>query len=179
MISHLSPAALGPMKAQQVRQRSMPPDPAALRDQQHLFIIACARRPFLEPQAAMRPEGLPIHRRPLGRRVQRHQCRQRRRSQTSPSTTRNKASNTGRRGLSVRKPRQTCARTSCAWFVRRQMPCAKEPLLRSASSSSVVEMSPTAPARASHVKTNFPGPVTEARTHGRSPARRVHQGGAG
>ena len=95
----------------------------------------------------MRPEGLPSHRRPLGRRVQRHQCRQRRRSQTSPSTTRNKASNTGRRGLSVRKPRQTCTRTSCAWFVRRQMPCAKEPLLRSASSSSVVEMSPTAPAR--------------------------------
>ena len=29
VISHLSPAALGPMKAQQVRQRSMPPDPAA------------------------------------------------------------------------------------------------------------------------------------------------------
>ena len=29
VISHLSPAALGPLKAQQVRQRSMPPDPAA------------------------------------------------------------------------------------------------------------------------------------------------------
>ena len=29
VISYLSPAALGPMKAQQVRQRSMPPDPAA------------------------------------------------------------------------------------------------------------------------------------------------------
>ena len=30
VISHLSPAALGPLQAQQVRQRSMPPDPAAL-----------------------------------------------------------------------------------------------------------------------------------------------------
>ena len=29
VISHLSPQALGPMKAQQVRQRSMPPDPAS------------------------------------------------------------------------------------------------------------------------------------------------------
>ena len=149
VISHLSPAALGPMKAQQVRQRSMPPDPAA-----HNFPRSSTPGPAAPiyhrlraasvsgAEVALIEGGLLSHRRPLGRRVHRHlrpwHLRQGR-STTSLCT--------GRPGLSVRKPRRICTRTSCAWSARRQTPCAKELQPPSVSSSSVVEMSLIALAR--------------------------------
>ena len=157
VISHLSPAALGPMKAQQVRQRSMPPDPAA-----HNF-----------PRSSTPGPAAPIYHRLRAASVSgAASSNEPRRPAEPPSTPRATraapppvSSTTEIHDFTVDDPDQGVeywkmrairaeARTDMykdeLRMVRRRTPCARELLLPSANSLSVVEMSPNAPARGVH-----------------------------